>query len=93
LLAGRSRPADVASEAHKVAAIVERAGVSGKIAVESTLLSPNKRSLLAGIEVRTLLGFRVHHAVAVIDLKASAVVGRVTMGKRVAGGWIQHPAG
>jgi hypothetical protein len=61
--------------------------------VESTLLAPNKRSLLAGIEVRTLLGFRVHHAVALIDLKTSTVIGRVTMGKRIAGAWVQQQAG
>jgi len=87
LLAGRTRPADAASESQRVAAIVERSGVSGKIVVDSTLLSPDKRTLLAGLEVRTMLGFRVHHAVAAIDLKSNAVVGRVTLGKRTAGAW------
>ena len=67
----------------KVAAAVGR----GRCRVEAAVLSPDKQHLAVCLEVRTLLGFRVHQAGLVYAVDDRTVVGRVAQGRRTSEGW------
>jgi hypothetical protein len=61
----------------------------GKCKVEAAILSPDEKNLAVAVEVRTLLGFKVHNGGFVFSLKDGAVVGRSVRGKRGLDGWVQ----
>jgi len=59
----------------------------GRCRVEAAVLSPDKQHLAVCLEVRTLLGFRVHQAGLVYSIGDHSVVGRATQGRRTSKGW------
>jgi len=59
----------------------------GRCRVEATVLSPDKQHMAVCLEVRTLLGFRVHQAGLVYSLGEHSVVGRAAYGRRTSEGW------
>lgn len=90
MLDGVRRTADETQLWDNVASRIVRALKGGKCHVQAAMLSPAKRHLATCSEVRTFLGFRVHHVGAVYDLTESAVIGRLAAGKRVANSWIEQ---
>ncbi|KAF0145972.1 MAG: helicase [Nitrospirae bacterium] len=59
----------------------------GRCRVEAAILSPDRRHLAVCTEMRTLLGFRVHHVGLVYAIPDQAVIGQVVRGRRTADGW------
>ena len=59
----------------------------GRCKTEAAILSPDKRHLAACLQVRTLLGFRVHWAGAIYSIPDRSIVGRISQGKRTPQGW------
>ncbi len=59
----------------------------GRCRVEAAVLSPDKQHLAVCLEVRTLLGFRVHQAGLVYSIGDHSVVGRAAQGRRTGKGW------
>jgi len=59
----------------------------GRCRVEAAVLSPDKQHLAVCLEVRTLLGFRVHQAGLVYSIGDHSVVGRAAQGRRTSEGW------
>jgi len=55
--------------------------------IEAAVLSPDKQHLAVCLEVRTLLGFRVHQAGLVYSIGEHSVVGRAAQGRRTSEGW------
>jgi len=87
LLNGIKRTAD---EPHLWDAVMTKASAvlgKGRCRVEATVLSPNKQHLAVCLEVRTLLGFRVHQAGLLFSIRENSVVGRVAQGRRTSDGW------
>jgi superfamily II DNA or RNA helicase len=56
--------------------------------VETAELSPDGQHLAVCLEIRTLLGFRVHHAGLLYSIQDNVIVGRISQGKRTTKGWI-----
>lgn len=67
----------------KVAAILGKK----QCRVEAAVLSPDRRHLAICAEVRTLFGFRVHHAGMVYSIDDHSVIGRALQGRRTSEGW------
>ena len=59
----------------------------GRCRVEAAVLSPDKQHLAVCLEVRTMLGLRVHQAGLVYAIGDHAIVGRVAQGRRTPEGW------
>jgi superfamily II DNA or RNA helicase len=59
----------------------------GRCRVEAAVVSPDKQHLAVCLEVRTLLGFRVHQAGLVYSIGDHSVVGRAAQGRRTSEGW------
>jgi len=59
----------------------------GRCRIEAAVLSPDKQHLAVCLEVRTLLGFRVHQAGLVYAVGDQSIVGRVARGRRTSEGW------
>jgi len=57
--------------------------------VEAAVLSPSKQRLATCLEVRTLLGMRVHQVGAIFLLNEQAVVGRIPKGRRSNSRWVE----
>jgi hypothetical protein len=56
--------------------------------VETAHISPDRRHLAICLEVRTLMGPRVHHAGLLYSIEDESIVGRIVMSKRTPKGWI-----
>jgi hypothetical protein len=59
----------------------------GRCRIEAAVLAPDNKHLAVCLEVRTLLGFRVHQAGLVYAVDDRSVVGRVAQGRRTSEGW------
>jgi hypothetical protein len=57
--------------------------------LEAAILSPSKQHLAACAEVRTLLGFRVQQVGLVYSIADKSVVGRIAVGQRANGKWLE----
>ncbi len=87
LLNGIRRTADVPQLWDVVMAKVASALGKGRCRVEAAVLSPDEQHLAVCVKVRTLLGFRVHHAGLVYSIGDQCVTGRVAQGRRISEGW------
>jgi hypothetical protein len=87
LLDGMKRNADKHELWPTLAANASTILRKGRCQVESAILSPTGRHLAASVEVRTMLGFRVHQAGIVFAIDENLVVGRIAQGQRKAGRW------
>jgi hypothetical protein len=87
LLGGLRRNSDYSDAwelvAQKASAVIGR----GKCKVEAAVLSPDSQRLAVSLEVKTLLGFKVHHGGIVYSIPDNAVLGRIVQGKRSPHGW------
>lgn len=64
------------------------AGISdGRCTVESAQLSPDGQKLALCVEQKKLLGLRTRYLGFVYSIAERAIVGRVTVGKRISGAW------
>jgi hypothetical protein len=61
----------------------------GRCRVEAALASPDGRLLAICLEVRTLLGLRVHQAGLLYSIDDREIIGRVAMGRRTPKGWVE----
>lgn len=59
----------------------------GRCRIEAAVLSPDKQHLAVCLEVRTLLGLRVHQVGLLYSLGDHSVVGRAVHGRRTSEGW------
>jgi len=89
LLDGVKRSADESHLWDAVAARAEEAIERGRCRVETADLSPDGQHLAVCAEVRTLLGLRRHKAGFVFCIGDNSIVGRVALGRRTSGGWVE----
>jgi superfamily II DNA or RNA helicase len=87
LLNGIKRTADEPQLWDAVRTKASAALGKGRCRVEAAVLSPDKQHLAVCLEVRTLLGFRVHQAGLVYSIGDHSVVGRAAQGRRTPEGW------
>ena len=87
LLNGISRTADERHLWWAVTTKIRSTLGNAQYQVEAAVLSPEKQRLAICFEVRTWLGFRVHHIGLVYDIGSQSVIGRVARGRRTSGGW------
>jgi hypothetical protein len=60
---------------------------NGRSRVEAAILSPNELSLAVCCEIRTMLGFRTHHAGLIYSIIDDSIIGRVAEGRRSSNRW------
>jgi superfamily II DNA or RNA helicase len=88
LLSGIRRDGDRQASWSEIVQKGEQA-LRGRWRIESAQLSPDGHHLAACAEVKSLLGFRVHHVGIIYSLDQKAVVGRFAEGKRKGQDWLQ----
>lgn len=87
LVTGLENPAEGTDYWGGLADAVQRALGKGNCKVVSAMSSPSSAVILACLEVRTLLGLRTSHAVALYEQDKRRVLGRVALGRRNPSGW------
>ncbi len=87
LLDGTKRSSEHADKWPFVAKAIETAIRYGKCKIESAVGAPDGTHVAVCAEVRSLLGFRVHHVGALYSFRDKAVVGRIAAGKRNGNVW------
>ncbi|MGC2639149.1 MAG: SNF2-related protein [Acidobacteriaceae bacterium] len=92
LLDGIKRTTDEIAVWNSAASAIGTLNRANKCKVEAAVLSPAKTHLAMCCEVKTLLGLRTNQLGAIFDLGGRTAVGRMAVGKRGNGGWLQRGA-
>ena len=87
LLHGISRATDESQLWDAVTSKITEVIGKGRCRVEGAVRSPDRQHLAVCVEVRTLLGLRVHQAGFVYCIGDGSIVGRVAQGRRTSAGW------